>query len=161
MEYGFWIRIYILLLCKCCVITPGFVCICFLFPKYTKYFLFVVGAGIIGLPFALKQSGFVTGIILTALIAFLTNVSLILMVYAGTMIGTMTFAALAESAMGKVGFWAVNLAVLVNGIGTMVSYLIIIGDTIPPIANAYLSVPILGNRLFVISVTSACFVCLS
>ena len=118
-----------------------------------------VGAGIIGLPFALAEAGFGLGILLAIIVAYLTNISLILMVYAGLRVDALSFPALVQHAFGRSGFWAVNLIVVVNGLGTMVSYLIIVGSLIPLIAGHYFSDwKFLTHRELVMSVSAILFI---
>ena len=83
-----------------------------------------VGAGIIGLPFAFRQAGLLFGIFLAIWVAFLTNLSLNLMVQAGRLVRKYQYANLARYSLG-VWFGSVptNLAVIGNGIGSMISYL--------------------------------------
>ena len=51
----------------------------------------IIGSGMIGIPFALKEAGFGLGLILLVLVAILTDYSLRLMVRAGTLSGTSSY----------------------------------------------------------------------
>ena len=51
----------------------------------------ILGSGMIGIPFALKEAGFGVGIILLVVVAFLTDYSLRLMIKVGSMSGTSSY----------------------------------------------------------------------
>jgi sodium-coupled neutral amino acid transporter 11 len=51
----------------------------------------IIGSGMIGIPFALKEAGFGLGLILLVLVGILTEYSLRLMVRAGTLSGTSSY----------------------------------------------------------------------
>jgi amino acid permease len=118
-----------------------------------------VGAGIIGLPFALGEAGFGFGILLAVTVAYLVNISMIMMVDAGVRVDRLSFPGVAQSAFGRSGFWIVNLAVFINGLGVVISYLIIIGSLIPVLADQYLhNVAFLRQRELVMTLTSILFI---
>ncbi|KAI3646282.1 hypothetical protein MP228_009210 [Amoeboaphelidium protococcarum] len=118
-----------------------------------------VGAGIIGLSYAVSNAGFGLGIILTVCVAYLSCASIILMIKAGELVDVYSFAGLANHALGRPGFWLVNLVIATNGIGTMVSYIIILGSSFPSIAATYApDAQLLQNRIFIIVLVSVLFV---
>ena len=51
----------------------------------------IIGSGMIGIPFALKEAGFGLGLVLLVLVGILTDYSLRLMVRAGTLSGTSSY----------------------------------------------------------------------
>jgi len=83
----------------------------------------IVGSGIIGLPFALKQSGFVLGIFLLLLTAALTVFSLGLLIRAGLKAKKYHYPDLFEHCFGLPGFYIMNLILLFNSSGGCISYL--------------------------------------
>ena len=83
-----------------------------------------IGAGVIGLPFALRNAGFGLGIILSCLVGYLTYASLCLLIHTGRSVHITRYAHLAEHALGKFGAVFVNILLVANGVGSMVSYLI-------------------------------------
>jgi sodium-coupled neutral amino acid transporter 11 len=84
---------------------------------------------------------------MTFTVAYLTNAALILMIYAGNRVNVSTYAGLARAGLGPIGSFLVTTAVLMNGLGTMVSYLIIIGSEIPKLSRFYLpGFTLLSNR---------------
>lgn len=72
------------------------------------------------------------------LVALLTNMSCVIMVKAGHLVNVMSFGALSQYAFGVAGFWLLNCIVVLNGIGTLVSYLIIIASGLTQLMHSYL-----------------------
>lgn len=99
----------------------------------------IVGAGIIGMPYALKQSGIVAGLLLLALVGFLTDKSLRLIVDLASFHPKLkgrdvrTFEDLASYPFGRFGSNFVLFNMFVMAYGAMVAYLLIIKDTVPTI----------------------------
>ena len=91
----------------------------------------IVGAGIIGLPFALKECGFFSGIFLLAAVALMVDYGVSVLIQCGRVTGKFDLTDLMEHYFGRRGFLACNLIMWVFAFGAMVAYLIIIGDTIP------------------------------
>ena len=77
---------------------------------------------------------------------------------AGERVKALSFSGLCQSAFGPAGAWAVSVIVLVNSLGSMISYLIIVGGTLPKIFHAYTGVALLADRQFVIGVSSVLFI---
>ncbi|KAI9028321.1 transmembrane amino acid transporter protein-domain-containing protein [Phycomyces nitens] len=110
-----------------------------------------VGAGIIGLPFAIYNAGFYSGIILSIIVAFLSQLGLYMLVVSGQRTGIYKFAGLVEHVMGRFGYNFLNIMIVVQAGGACVSYYILIGDTIPVLFGLYLpDYPLLADRTFVI-----------
>ena len=97
----------------------------------------IVGAGIIGIPFALQQSGLVSGVILLLLVGYLTDKSLTMMVDLATSSpqlkgrGVWTYDDLMLLPFGQKGRAFVLCSMFVTAYGAMVAYLLIIKDTLP------------------------------
>lgn len=83
-----------------------------------------VGAGIIGLPFAIYLAGFWTAIILSLFVAIISQLGLYMLVVSGQRSGAYKYAALMEYVMGKTGFYFLNFLILVQASGACVSYFI-------------------------------------
>ncbi|KAI8067833.1 transmembrane amino acid transporter protein-domain-containing protein [Gongronella butleri] len=106
-----------------------------------------VGAGIIGLPFALVLAGFVPGIALSVMVAFLTTGAIYSMIVCGRHLNVTSFAALAEATMGSFGFYLLNLMLFIQSAGSCVSYFLLIADTMPVLTQLYLpQFPLLHHR---------------
>ena len=91
----------------------------------------IVGAGIVGIPFAIRESGLVAGLFLVVLCAFLTEKSLRLLIETAKHIDVPSYEVLAEASFGTIGFYFISLNMLVMSYGAMISYLMIIKDTLP------------------------------
>eukprot|EP00555_Chaetoceros_dichaeta_P003309 CAMPEP_0198250496 /NCGR_PEP_ID=MMETSP1447-20131203/1668_1 /TAXON_ID=420782 /ORGANISM="Chaetoceros dichaeta, Strain CCMP1751" /LENGTH=665 /DNA_ID=CAMNT_0043935343 /DNA_START=26 /DNA_END=2023 /DNA_ORIENTATION=- len=99
----------------------------------------IVGAGIIGIPYAFRQSGLLAGILLLLLVAYLTDKSLRVIVGLASFHPLLhnrnvhTFEDLASYPFGDLGSKFILLNMFVLAYGAMVAYLLIIKDTIPSI----------------------------
>ena len=97
----------------------------------------IVGAGIIGIPYALRMSGLWAGVLLLILVAILTDKSLRLLVEQASFhprlchLPVHTFEELASYPYGRVGSGFVLFNMFVMAYGAMVAYLLIIKDTVP------------------------------
>jgi len=91
----------------------------------------IVGAGIVGIPYAMKECGLVAGIMMVILCAYLTVVSLRLLIETAKHVGVPSYEVLAEASFGTFGFYFISVNMFIMAYGAMISYLIIIKDTIP------------------------------
>ncbi|GFW94890.1 putative sodium-coupled neutral amino acid transporter 11 [Trichonephila clavipes] len=118
-----------------------------------NYINSVIGSGIVGIPYALQQAGIGMGIILLLLIAVATDYSLCIMIKAGTAAGVTTYQALIQSQFGKPGYYFLTIAQFIYPLIAMISYNIIIGDTITKVLMRMFDVSrnsLLGNRHFIV-----------
>lgn len=83
-----------------------------------------VGAGIIGLPFAIARAGFFVGILASIGIALLAQVGLYMLIIAGQRVGIYKFALLVEYLLGRPGYHFLNFIICVQAGGASVSYFI-------------------------------------
>jgi sodium-coupled neutral amino acid transporter 11 len=115
----------------------------------------IVGAGIIGLPYALKQSGLVTGLFLLGFLAYLVDYTVILLVTDGKLAGKSTYQGLIDYCFGNKGLLIVSVFQFIFAYGAMCAYTVILGDTIPTVFASVLSKnswfsPILTSRSIMI-----------
>lgn len=103
----------------------------------------ILGAGIIGQPYAMRQSGFIGGTILLVLLTFVIDWTLRLMVINAKLSGTKSFQDTVRKCFGTSGRWIVAGAQGAFAFGGSVAFCIIIGDTIPHVLVAL--VPSLAN----------------
>jgi len=75
-------------------------------------------------PFALRGAGFGLGIFLACLVGFLTFISLCMLIHTGRSLNIYRYAILAQEILGRPGAVFVNVLLVLNGLGSMVSYLI-------------------------------------
>jgi len=142
------------------------------FGAITNYLNTILGAGIIGIPYAIKECGCVAGVILLIFVALLTEKSLRLIVEVASnhpMLGkkqVTTFEELMSYTFGNYGRSFILWCMFVIAYGSMVAYLLVIKDTIPIIfkmigmeieykghyegENAFI------DKDFIMMITSAC-----
>ncbi|KAI3665791.1 hypothetical protein L6452_44425 [Arctium lappa] len=90
----------------------------------------IVGAGIMALPATMKVLGLIPGIALIIFMAFLTEASIDLLVRFSRVRKSVSYGGLMEDEFGEVGRILLQVCVLVNNIGVLVVYMIIIGDVL-------------------------------
>ena len=90
----------------------------------------VVGAGIMSLPATMKVLGLVPGILVIIFMAFLTEASIEMLIRFSKVGKSSSYGGLMNDAFGKYGRMVLQICVLVNNIGVLVVYMIIIGDCV-------------------------------
>ncbi|KAI8644771.1 transmembrane amino acid transporter protein-domain-containing protein [Parasitella parasitica] len=96
----------------------------------------IIGAGIIGLPFAFKEAGFWTGIFLLIALTIIVDWTVRLLMYNGKLAGRSTYQDLMEFAFGRPGLIAISIFQFAFAFGGMCAYCVIIGDTIPHVIRS-------------------------
>jgi sodium-coupled neutral amino acid transporter 11 len=96
----------------------------------------IIGAGIIGQPYAFKQAGLFTGIVLLIALTITVDWTIRLIVTNSKLSGADSFQATMEKCFGKSGLIAISVAQWAFAFGGMVAFCIIIGDTIPHVLAA-------------------------
>lgn len=108
----------------------------------------IIGAGIIGQPYAIRQSGLVGGLFLLVSLTVVIDWTIRLMVINAKMSGTDTFQATVKHCFGKFGLITISLAQGAFAFGGSMAFCVIIGDTIPHVVSALFpglaSIPILN-----------------
>lgn len=87
----------------------------------------IVGAGIMALPATMKVLGLIPGIALIIFMAFLTESSIEFLLRFSRTSKSVSYGGLMGDAFGNYGRMLIQLCVLVNNIGVLVVYMIIIG----------------------------------
>ncbi|QRW21430.1 Transmembrane amino acid transporter protein [Rhizoctonia solani] len=123
----------------------------------------ILGAGIIGLPYAVSQAGFVTGILLLVILAGVTDWTIRLIVRNAKLSGRTSYIDIMGHCYGSSGRAAVSFFQFAFAFGGMCAFGIIIGDTIPHVIRSIFptlsTVPVLSiltNRNFVVILCTAC-----
>merc|ERR550525_1609353 len=91
--------------------------------NFTNY---IIGAGIIGLPYALSRAGFYVGVILLILVALLTDWSVRNLIDCGRRKNRMDYELIVEDLFGKCGYYVVICLMFLLSYGAMISYHIIV-----------------------------------
>ena len=89
----------------------------------------IVGAGIIGIPYALRETGLCAGWLLIMLSAALGIKSLRLLVATAKHVDAPSYETLSEAAFGKWGWGLCNINMFMMSWGPMLSYMMIVKDT--------------------------------
>lgn len=114
----------------------------------------ILGAGIVGLPYSMRESGFVAGLALLTGIALLTDWTIRLIVLNAKLSGRNTYIDIMEYCFGIHGKISVSLFQFVFAFGGMCAFCIVIGDTIPSVLVSvfgWLHGSFLSDRRFVIT----------
>lgn len=90
----------------------------------------IVGAGIMALPATMKVLGLGPGIAMIVFMAFLTDSSIQMLLRFSRAGKTVSYGGVMEDAFGKYGRILLQACVLINNIGVLVVYMIIIGDVL-------------------------------
>jgi solute carrier family 38 (sodium-coupled neutral amino acid transporter), member 11 len=118
----------------------------------------IVGAGIIGIPYAIQRCGFVSGVIMLAYVAYLVYQSVTMLIDCGVKAKKLDFEELAEHLLGRSGYYAALVFMFLFAYGAQVAYLVVIGDTIPVVAELFLPDSIFANRNITIALMSTIIV---
>ncbi|KAJ5281513.1 hypothetical protein N7478_006885 [Penicillium angulare] len=96
----------------------------------------IIGAGIIGQPYAFRQAGMTMGIVLLTVLTVTVDWTIRLIVVNSKMSGADSFQATMEYCFGKTGLIAISFAQWLFAFGGMIAFCIIVGDTIPQVFGA-------------------------
>lgn len=117
----------------------------------------IIGAGIIGQPYAFRQAGLLTGVILLIGLTVTVDWTIRLIVINSKLSGSNSFQGTVQHCFGKTGLIAISVAQWAFAFGGMIAFCIIVGDTIPHVMAAVFpglgDIPVLGllvNRKAVI-----------
>lgn len=87
----------------------------------------IVGAGIMSLPATMKVLGLVPGILLIIFFAFFTEISIDMLVRFSRAGKTGSYGGLMGDSFGRIGKMLIQLCIIVNNVGVLIVYMIIIG----------------------------------
>lgn len=96
----------------------------------------IIGAGIIGQPYAFRQAGLFTGVFLLVALTVTVDWTIRLIVTNSKLSGANSFQTTMQHCFGKSGLVAISVAQWAFAFGGMVAFCIIIGDTIPHVLAA-------------------------
>lgn len=95
-----------------------------------NYINSILGSGIVGIPYALHKAGFGFGLFLLVALAIVTDYSLSLLVKSANLAGVTSYQDLVHVAFGRPGFYLLTLLQFIYPFIAMISYNVIIGDTV-------------------------------
>ncbi|ETW80544.1 hypothetical protein HETIRDRAFT_154839 [Heterobasidion irregulare TC 32-1] len=118
----------------------------------------ILGAGIIGLPYAISKAGFWTGMFLLIVLCAVTDWTIRLIVTNAKMSGANSYIGIMNHCFGSSGRAAVSFFQFAFAFGGMCAFGVIIGDSIPHVIRSIFptlpTIPVLSifaNRQFVIA----------
>eukprot|EP00052_Salpingoeca_macrocollata_P010778 m.83514 g.83514 ORF g.83514 m.83514 type:complete len:386 (+) comp17724_c0_seq2:179-1336(+) len=116
----------------------------------------IIGAGIIGMPYALADAGFCTGLVLIVVVGIITDYSIRLLIRDGLLTHKMSYQDMVLFCLGRRGFQVLSFAQFTFPFFGMAAYSIIVGQTLPKIFDRMLGESILSNPRMVIFVATLC-----
>lgn len=93
----------------------------------------IIGAGIIGQPYAFKDAGLLAGIVLLVGLTIVVDWTIRLIVINSKLSGASSFQGTVEHCFGKSGLIAISVAQWAFAFGGMVAFGVIVGDSIPQV----------------------------
>ena len=99
----------------------------------------IVGAGIIGLPYAFWQAGFVAGVVLLTVLSLAVDWTVLLLVKDAKLAGKATYQGLIQHCYGRQGLILISFAQFIFAYGAMCAYTVILGDTLPLVFSQFIS----------------------
>ncbi|KAJ2808332.1 hypothetical protein H4R20_000915 [Coemansia guatemalensis] len=96
----------------------------------------IIGAGLIGLPYATRQAGIIIGPILVVLVAFLVDWTLRVLALNSKLSGQQSYQGLVEYCFGRAGLLANSFFQGAMAGGGMASFIVVVGDTLPHVLSA-------------------------
>lgn len=116
---------------------------------FANVFIAIVGAGVLGLPYSFKRTGWVMNLLMIFSVAALTHYCMMLLVYTRRKLESSngfskiaSFGDLGLTVCGPTGRFLVDILIILSQAGFCVGYLIFIGNTLVDVGN--LSTTILG-----------------
>ncbi|KAF7503963.1 hypothetical protein GJ744_002988 [Endocarpon pusillum] len=96
----------------------------------------IIGAGIIGQPYAFRQAGLTMGVILLVALTVTVDWTIRLIVINSKLSGADSFQATMQHCFGQSGLVAISVAQWAFAFGGMVAFCVIVGDSIPHVLEA-------------------------
>eukprot|EP00253_Pinus_taeda_P010227 PITA_10227 len=90
----------------------------------------VVGAGIMALPATMKVLGLILGSLLIIFVCFLTDASIDILLRFSRAGAAVSYGGVMGDAFGKIGKMLLQICVIINNLGILIVYMIIIGDVL-------------------------------
>lgn len=87
----------------------------------------IIGAGIMSIPFALKVLGIIPALVLIVFVAFMTDISVEILLRFTHSGDSTTYAGLMKESFGPIGSIVTQVCVMITNLGCLIMYQIIIG----------------------------------
>ncbi|XP_029362085.1 sodium-coupled neutral amino acid transporter 3-like [Echeneis naucrates] len=108
----------------------------------------IMGSGILGLAFAMSNTGIILFVILLVFIAILSAYSIHLMLKSAGVVGIRAYEQLGNRAFGPPGKMLAACVITIHNIGAMSSYLFIIKSELPLVIQAFLRTQEVSNEWY-------------
>ncbi|XP_010555173.1 PREDICTED: amino acid transporter ANTL2 [Tarenaya hassleriana] len=113
------------------------------FKTFANVFIAIVGAGVLGLPYAFKRTGWLMGVLMLFCVAALTHYCMMLLINTrrklealnGGFSKIVSFGDLGFTVCGSVGRFVVDILITLSQAGFCIGYLIFIGNTLANLFN--------------------------
>ncbi|XP_064614175.1 putative sodium-coupled neutral amino acid transporter 11 [Liolophura sinensis] len=113
----------------------------------------IIGSGLIGMPFAIRQAGLGVGILLFLVVGLAADYSVLLLIRAGNLSRTLSYQEMMFKVFGRAGFVLATLLQFLLPFLTMVSYNVVIGDTITKVLTRFAGVTV-HRDIIILAVTA-------
>eukprot|EP00550_Attheya_septentrionalis_P001444 CAMPEP_0198290222 /NCGR_PEP_ID=MMETSP1449-20131203/8170_1 /TAXON_ID=420275 /ORGANISM="Attheya septentrionalis, Strain CCMP2084" /LENGTH=660 /DNA_ID=CAMNT_0043988699 /DNA_START=42 /DNA_END=2021 /DNA_ORIENTATION=- len=111
----------------------------------------IVGAGIVGIPYAIRECGLVTGVGLVLFCALLTEKSLRLLIETARHVNVPSYEMLLEASFGTIGFYFISINMFIMAYGAMLTYLMIVKQTLPVLLGVAVDNYPMNNAILTVS----------
>mmetsp|Transcript_27217 Transcript_27217/g.71671 ORF Transcript_27217/g.71671 Transcript_27217/m.71671 type:complete len:587 (-) Transcript_27217:254-2014(-) len=118
----------------------------------------VMGGGILGLPFAFKQTGLFVAPFMIVFVGCMSTATIYMLVYAMDATRERSYARVTEILYGPTLSLCVDFTIITQILGTGISYIVIIGDLLPPFMRAMHAPWFLTDRAYCITVVYSLFI---
>ncbi|XP_063958487.1 probable sodium-coupled neutral amino acid transporter 6 isoform X3 [Lytechinus pictus] len=109
----------------------------------------ILGSGILGLPYAMAQSGIILFSVMLLLVAVMANYTIHLLLKMCDITGHRSYEDIGNSAMGVPGKLMAASAILLQNVGAMSSYLFIVKNEMPAVLKTFLHEDQTANEWYV------------
>uniref|UniRef100_A0A6Q2Z4U4 Amino acid transporter transmembrane domain-containing protein n=1 Tax=Esox lucius TaxID=8010 RepID=A0A6Q2Z4U4_ESOLU len=100
----------------------------------------IMGSGILGLSYAMANTGVVLFLVLLTVVAVLSSYSIHLLLKSSGIVGIRAYEQLGQRAFGTPGKMAAGIAITLQNIGAMSSYLFIVKNEFPLVIQAFMGI---------------------
>lgn len=97
----------------------------------------IVGAGLVAMPYAIKECGLISGTILLVLLCYACSKSIVMLAQCAIKARVGSLEQLCDYHFGSRCYDCIAILMMMYSTGNMVACLVVIGDTLPPILNIW------------------------
>ena len=103
-----------------------------------NYINSILGSGIIGMPYALKNAGICLGMLLFILVSLISNYTLRLMIRNGELSGSSSYQGVMTFCFGRPGFVFISIIQFIFPFLSVVGFNVGVGDTLSKVFGAFI-----------------------